>query len=159
MIRCGFVVNVFDPLNFDIDIPDDFPGAIRNNYQYFDNIITSAPSVPSSSKSIIYEPSFYNLPDVDVIEIKYGRAYRCRLFGIRNPNKGKHNRDAAQKDINRMIDDNNGWIRVETHGTDIYHRLLISIFDLKTKENMINKLIDHYGYERYVRSEHKDEED
>lgn len=116
----GYVVNVFDSLNFDIDL--DLPDTIRRRYA---NVISNK----------------YTYKD-DNGQIKTGTAYRCRLRGISvlTKSRGRSNyrgvsraliilQRKAHVDIIHQIDRQNGQVLVTASDVDIYRRLLIDIFD------------------------------
>lgn len=112
----GFVVNVHDAINFDIDLSftsqqrHRFNRVIKNEYQYKEE------SIPSNSK--------------------IGKAYRCRLKGIQLTssynNRGKFKEQTmkkAKKVMERMINRSNGWVICLINGVDIYNRLLVDLID------------------------------
>lgn len=153
----GFVVNVHDPLNFDIDLlltrdqEKQYQSIIKNEYKYHD--------------------------ETDQ-QIKSSYAYRCRLRGIGsrlsivNNNKSsnysnrtstsnsknnkfinnKSNDSNYKKDqkmmkwkletkraniaINRIIDRLNGWVFVSIFESDMYNRLLIDLINPITNEEI-----------------------
>jgi len=112
----GFVVNVHDAINFDIDLSftsqqrHRFNRVIKNEYQYKEE------SIPGSSK--------------------FGKAYRCRLKGIQLKStyhtRGKFKEQTmkkATKVMERMINRSNGWVICLINGVDIYNRLLVDLID------------------------------
>jgi hypothetical protein len=104
----GFVVNMFNPLNYDIDLdlPDDFPTheLEKNTYTY------------------VEEGSG---------DVRRGFTYRCRLIGILRrkfvPNQDEFN--ASARAITQRISRMNGWILVRILGFDKYKRLLVELVD------------------------------
>lgn len=110
----GFVVNVHDAINFDIDLTltpqqlNRFSRVIHNEYQYRDELGNS----------------------------KVGRAFRCRLKGIqlsncyprRNKSRSQSMKNAT-KTMKRMINRSNGWIICGVSEVDVYNRLLVDLVD------------------------------
>jgi hypothetical protein len=138
----GYVVNVHDPLNYDIDLLLD--EELVNKYR---NVITNR----------------YTYKDENGLE-HIGTTYRCRLKGIglidsntkntqvtqnvirsTSPKKGtmrkirkmgnSHIR-SAHIELIRRCDRSNGWVLCTLSDIDIYRRLLVTIYDPITKENI-----------------------
>jgi len=111
----GFVVNVHDAINFDIDLTlttqqlHRFSRVIHNEYQYKE----------------------------ESGDCKVGRAFRCRLKGIqlsnsyahRNKSRSQTMMSKATKTMKRMIDRSNGWIICVVSEVDVYNRLLVDLID------------------------------
>lgn len=132
----GYVVNVHDSINFDIDLnlsPDlqkRYENVITNNYTYydfnkyyFDNIGTEL------NKKLIP---------------KIGTTHRCRLKGIGTKQLNGENIWKSNKiciDIKKIIDANDGWITCTLSDIDVYQRLLIDIY-----VTISNKKINLHDY-------------
>lgn len=110
----GFVVNVHDAINFDIDLsftPSQryhYRHVIQNDYKYKEEASDEA--------------------------IKSGKAYRCRLKGIQLSSSHKvHGKSVtmskATTDMEHMIDRSNGWVICVIDSVDVYNRLLIDLID------------------------------
>jgi len=114
-IVSGWVVNVHDALNFDIDLSltpkqrHSFRHVITNEYEYKEK---------SSGE-----------------DTKIGVAYRCRLKGIQLlSNRDSYRETESQikktkRDMKQMIDRCDGWVVVFIDTYDIYNRLLIDLID------------------------------
>lgn len=113
----GFVVNVHDAVNFDIDlkIPSKF-------LQRYSEVVTN-------------DYKYQRL--CDVMENKVhcntivGTSYRCRLKGIgiyqkfKNSYKWKHNQ--IHLEVQHLIDRADGWVVCNLYNVDSYKRLLVDV--------------------------------
>lgn len=125
-IVVGYIVNVHDPFNYDIDLlfSNDYrrrySRVVNNNYKYTRMV---------NGKEIEYE----------------GTAYRCRIRGIgivRDvPNKYNQIAYEAHNELTKKFNRQNGWILCIASDVDIYNRLLVDIFDPVTGENISNILL------------------
>lgn len=124
----GFVVNIHDPTNFDIDFElnqktlSKYSSVISNNYTYkdldenynFENILSN------SGETI-------------------GTAYRCRLRGIAvnqtASSTWKNNQLAVE--IKHLIDRSDAWVICTLSDIDVFKRLLIDII-IPTNNGTIN---------------------
>lgn len=131
----GYVVNVHDPLNFDIDLvvpSDSFAAAMIQ---------------PAESKPYHFGR---RLSDRQVIT---GKAYRCRLRGVMQkqaplpstettdgtskrkerrrglPGLGGRANKPLMAELLRRLYRSNGWVVCVIVGIDQYHRILVDIFD------------------------------
>lgn len=106
----GFVFNVANSLNLDIDLD-----------------INEA----SFSKKI----KKYNYDYEDKDGIKRGNAYSCRIRGIKSKNS-RHDPDRKRKESNTLItvkaliEKYKGWVNVKIYNVDKHHRLIISLYDI-----------------------------
>lgn len=109
----GYVVNVHDAINFDIDL--SFTSTQRYQYRH---VITNE-----------YEYKEKSSED----ERKSGKAYRCRLKGIQLISHRSKESDQlmrkAIKDMIQMINRCDGWVVCVIDGADVYNRLLIDVVD------------------------------
>lgn len=126
----GYVVNIHDAVNYDIDLflSDElktrYSNVITNTYTYQDD-------------------SGFNV----------GVAYRCRLKGIglhqtkKRPDdfsfrRKRHNANEnriirlAQIDMTKQIDRQNGWVLCNISDVDVYKRLLVTLMDPITKDDL-----------------------
>jgi hypothetical protein len=137
----GYVVHYHDALNYDIDLPVDYPECRKTSYRY----LTVVNDVISD----------------DSLE---GHSYRCRLQGIKLRRKNEFDRRYSKRsidyrihrDINNIINIRDGWIKVSVIGVDQYRRLLINILltdDNGTSQTLTDYLLRQYPYyyERFER--------
>jgi len=101
----GYVVNVYNVLNYDIDFNlelSQYKNVITNDYTY----------------QLIDEP-----------EKQYkGKTYRCRLNGLLIHNKNnKKKKHSYTFDIIKQIDRADGWVQCCIIGVDTFNRLLVDI--------------------------------
>jgi len=119
----GFIVNVHDATNFDIDLdisPDlheKYHDVISNQYTYQDLGI-----------------DFLENPDMNrlvCITPEIGTTYRCRLrgVGINQLSSSEHTWKSTQMcvDVKQLIDRTDGWISCTLSDIDVYQRLLVDI--------------------------------
>lgn len=133
----GFVVNVHDPTNFDIDFKfeDDktaykYCHVISNKYTYTDltdNFKLSASCDSEADASYDIE----KLMDNNFPGLKTGTAYRCRLRGIgiqqNQIPSHKWRSNQLKLEIINLIDRADGWITCNLSDIDVYKRLLVDI--------------------------------
>lgn len=116
-LHVGFVVNIFNSLNFDIFIEDLPPpqGEMFNEFTYVDE----------------HDPT-----------IKRGKTHRCRLAGILRRKHPVPYEDyiTSVRFINMLIYKLNGWVLVKIKGRDKFRRLLVELFDIITGESINDML-------------------
>ena len=114
----GFVVNIHDVTNFDIDLI--LP---KNVVWKYKNVINNEYKYQPIPESFLYQPNETVLQDTVT-----SKAYRCRLKGIgvnHNAYNKKNNRHIHE--IKSMIDSADGWVTCNVSDIDVYHRLLVDI--------------------------------
>lgn len=114
----GFIVNMHDPTNFDIDLnlsplqKHKYQDVIFTTYKYFD-----------------FDHPLITLSSIDQIDNPLsGIAYRCRLRGIainKSVNHG-HNSQIYSL-VKNLIDQSDGWVTCTISDIDIYRRILVDI--------------------------------
>lgn len=125
--QLGFIVNIYDALNYDIDFP------------YIDK---------TTRNSKMLEPVIHNkysykhiLNNGTLTAESMGTSYRCRLNGI-EINNSTYNRKILKQyttDVKKIIDRVDGWCECYFRGVDVFNRLLIDV-----KINQINiNLCEH----------------
>ena len=113
----GYIVNVWNPLNFQIhlDIPPK-EDLYYDTYQYKD--ITNDPTPP-----------------------KEGYVYRCRLKNLQMKTMNENERyHEILNDVINRINRSNGWVIVKICYVDKYKRLIVDMFDPITLENYYDLL-------------------
>ena len=116
VVVSGYVVNVHDAINFDIDL--SFTPAQRYTYRH---VITNEYEYKEESSEE---------------EGKLGKAYRCRVKGIQlssSSYRGTREKTASMKkattDMEQMINRSNGWVVCAIDSADVYNRLLVDLID------------------------------
>lgn len=137
----GFVVNVHDPTNFDIDfeisdeLHEKYKYVISNKYTYQD---INLPGINSNDISDI-NVMRNSLENNDTPKI--GITYRCRLRGIGinqlTPHIHTWKRNQLCVEIKQLIDRTDGWIICTLSDIDIYRRLLVDVI-INTRNGSIN---------------------
>lgn len=127
----GYVVNVHDAVNYDIDLL--LPDELVKRYQ---NVITNRYT--------------YCRPGDDNKEIS-GTTFRCRLKGIgintRSHNNNRRPSRPSRKMTNpalreatismiRQFDRFNGWVICTISDIDVYRRLLVTLYDPITRRDL-----------------------
>lgn len=119
----GFIVNVHDATNFDIDleispeIHEKYADVIFNQYTYQD------------LSSDFFDSSDLFKSEHDVPSI--GTTYRCRLRGVginqlsQHTHAWKSNKMCVE--VKQLIDRTDGWITCTLSDIDVYQRLLVDI--------------------------------
>lgn len=132
----GFIVNVHDPLNYDIDL--DLNDAQKQAYsKVLSNSYIKKDYVLNGTK---LEVENMEKEDTSV-------AYRCRLKGVsfnntlfsqkkykfkifddeEDPFKIEKLQKEAYVEISRIFDASDGWVDCELHEPDIFSRILVSL--------------------------------
>lgn len=117
----GFVVNVHDATNFDVDLnlPDTtaYLDVIANHYSYYE-----------MSANFSDHPDLASLTQTRPLQ---GITYRCRLkgVGINMSSDKEHLWKSNQMciTIKQLIDRTDGWVTCHLYDIDVYKRLLIEI--------------------------------
>lgn len=106
----SFVVNVYDPLNYDIDV-------ILLESDYRQRVIHN-----------VY--AYKNVQDGDLGEELLSSTHRCRLNGIEINNKHYSKQLVKQTimNIRKLIDREDGWVICNIYGVDMFNRLLVDIY-------------------------------
>lgn len=136
----GFVVNIQDATNFDIDldvsadIHERYREVISNHYTYKD-----------------MPPDYYSRPDLAkamALPPKVGTTYRCRLKGIGiNPNNESWRVTKAFCEVIKLLNRSDYWVTCTLSDIDVYERLLVDIY-VHTASGVINLcdyLLNHRG--------------
>lgn len=127
----GFVVNVHDATNFDIDL--ELP---PNTHEKYKDVI---------SNQYVYQdpgPDFLENPDINKLlatPTVIGTTYRCRLRGV-GINQSTYNTWKSSQicvEIKQLIDRTDGWIICTLSDIDVYQRLLIDI-EINTASGSVN---------------------
>jgi hypothetical protein len=138
----GFVVNIHDSTNFDIDIgvnpklQERYKNVIFNEYYYKD-----------------FSSEFLKNPNIGAdAATEIGVTYRCRLRGIGINSLPKHLHYSKSNqlclEISQLIDRTDGWITCTLSDVDIYRRLLVDVIlhfpegVINLKDYILNKMID-----------------
>jgi hypothetical protein len=129
----GYVVNVHDCTNFDIDLnlsstlQKKYKDVITNQYKYYD-----------------FNKYFFDNINIELTKKlvpKIGNTYRCRLRGIgmKQTTDCSHiwKINQISIDVKKLIDINDGWITCTLSDVDVYQRLLIDVY-IKTVDKTIN---------------------
>lgn len=109
----GFVVNIYDPVNFDVDI-----------------IITDMDREKLKSANVetyVYD-DYKNCSLVQ--KSKRGQLYRCRIYGIGVDRQMKPDikRIPLFNKLKKKIDELDGWIVCDILGIDNHSRLLVDLY-------------------------------
>jgi hypothetical protein len=133
----GFIVNVHDAINFDIDLeisPDlheKYGDVVSNQYTYQD-LGSDFLENPDLSKTTQLVP-------------KIGTTYRCRLRGVGMNQLPQHlhtwKTNQMCVEVKQLIDRTDGWITCTLSDIDVYKRLLVDVV-IHTCREKIN-LRDH----------------
>jgi hypothetical protein len=129
----GFVVNIHDATNFDIDLqlPDD----VKNKYN---TVITNQYSYKDLGDEYMTNPSNI-MTEAMVPEV--GTTYRCRLrgVGVNQLPIDEHLRKShvMNMTIKRLIDRADNWVSCTLSDIDVYQRLLVDI-NVDTSDGCVN---------------------
>lgn len=110
----GFVINIYDALNYDIDFP-------ALNYYIHNKFLTKVICNEYCYRNIMKNGELSN-------ELK-SYSYRCRLNGIEINSKHYNKKQIKMytKEIRKLLDRVDLYINVQIIGVDVFNRLLINI--------------------------------
>lgn len=125
MPQLGYILNIYDAINFDIGLEEiTFRGILCEKYSYKQDHRESS-----------------------------GTSYRCRLKGLEYKPNVKYSPEykKSKMDVVQMIDRLNGWMVCRWFSVDTYKRLIIQLIDPITEENLANYLMDKFPdtFQRY----------
>lgn len=125
----GFVVNVHDAMNFDIDIniPDFLKIKYQNSYktEYFYKQ---------------YDREFMETPFFKNKKIYKSYAYRCRIKGLSTNKSVSYN---IINEIKQLFDRLDGKVYCVLNNIDIFNRILVDIYFYLPEVNNIINLKDY----------------
>lgn len=134
----AYIVNIYDPTNFDIDLGDNINPIVYNDVHKSE-----------------YHYSEYDENKIGEYVSKVGKTYRCRLRGVTVPKAIKDDKWKYNKltiDVKKMVDRADGWVVLTLGDIDVYSRILVDM-DIYFKdgssvcvrdyiENRINQMSD-----------------
>lgn len=119
----GFIVNVHDATNFDIDI--DITPELHEKYR---DVISNQYTYQDLGSDFLDNPDLNRLIKISP---EVGTTYRCRLkgVGINQLSQSEHTWRTNQMcvDVKQLIDRTDGWITCNLSDIDVYRRLLVDI--------------------------------
>ena len=123
----GFVVNTYDALNYDIDLPC----IDKQRYKILDHII---------SNQYHYKNVLHGVMSPE----QASESYRCRLNGIEINSKIYNRKQIKQYsyDVKNLIDSVDGHVYLMIKGTDIFNRLLVDIYIEPLNIHLCHYLLD-----------------
>lgn len=139
----GYVVQVHDATNFDIDL--NFNSSLESRYSQVVN--------NDYSYKCTNDPRWLKIPDQVTLLERSGRAYRCRLRGVGLNSAfpyAAHSRRALEikEEIRRLFDRTDGWCTCVVSDVDVYSRLLVDVIlwiggkSVKLKEHLLQMMSD-----------------
>lgn len=135
----AYVVGVQGPLNLHMQIY--FPPNVEKQYITADH----------------YEYSYISEEYPDDSLIRKGRVYHCHLRGVEIcATEDPSNTKEAHIFITKRINESLGWVLVSISDIDIYNRLLVNIFDIKTRLSINTQLLSEKNYrtDEYIAKEY-----
>jgi len=118
MPQLGYILNIYDSINFDVGLDEiTFQGILNEKYTYKEN------------------GKEYS-----------GISYRCRLKGLEYKPNVKFNPEYKQSklDVIKLIDRLNGWMICRWFSVDTYKRLIVQLINPITNEMLTNYLLGTY---------------
>jgi hypothetical protein len=128
----GFIVNVHDATNFDIDL--EIPTELHDKYR---DVISNQYTYQDLGYDFLENP---DLNRTSQITPCIGTTYRCRLRGVGiNMSSHMHTWKSNQMcvEIKQLIDRTDGWVTCVLSDIDVYQRLLVDIV-INTCQGPIN---------------------
>lgn len=125
MPQLGYILNIYDAINFDIGLEDiSFRGVLSEKYTY-----------KQDGREFL------------------GISYRCRLKGLEYKPNVRYSLEYKQSkmDVVKLIDRLNGWMICRWFSVDTYKRLIVQLTNPVTDELLTNYLLDTYPsiFQRY----------
>lgn len=142
----GFIVNIYDGINFDIDL--HIPKDMINNYS---TVITDN----YTYKNLSCE--YFINGDLDSNNFE-GIVYRCHLrgIGINKNTNNIHKVNLLTNYVKKIIDKSDGWVICNISDIDVYNRLLVDIIipeSMNDLKHLILKTQDYFDpvYKEYLK--------
>ncbi len=129
-IIVGYVVNVYNAVNADIDLGEMSDPAIVAILRKYRPIITTQ----------------YQYTDEYGTGVRTGTTFRCRLAGILKKKTGAFNNHDYAISLRRLtyhVNLLNGWVYVRVVGIDRYQRLLVDLIDVITGRSFTEELLSY----------------
>ncbi len=136
----GFVVNVHDATNFDIDIEIS-----PEFHERYNNVISNQYTYQDLSNDFLENPNLHIK-----VPTKIGTTYRCRLRGVginqlpQYLHIWKNNQMCVE--VKQLIDRTDGWVVCTLSDIDVYQRLLVDITintcneSINLREYLLNRM-------------------
>lgn len=99
----GYVVNIVDPLNFQIDLNMNNPGISHTTYDY------------------------QEIDQFGIVRERTAMAYHCRLHNLKFKKVKRYNN--LYEKIIQKINRQNRWVMCRIFGVDKYSRLIVELYD------------------------------
>lgn len=126
-IYLAYVVAIRDPLNYHLDIY--WPPEVEARYE----------------SALHYDYTFISEELGEGIKTRM--AYSCHLRGVEIASNAQNSTFENMKEayifMSRQIYRTGGWVLVSVSDIDIYHRVLVNIFDILTRQSMNIGLIQN----------------
>lgn len=140
----GFIVNVHDATNFDIDL--DISPNLHEKYQ---DVISNQYTYQDLGTDFLENP---DLDRITNITPQVGTTYRCRLRGVGinqlSPNIHTWKSNQMCVEVKQLIDRTDGWITCTLSDIDVYQRILVDIIiptcqgPINLREYLLKKMVD-----------------
>ena len=137
----GFIVNVHDATNFDIDL--DIIPELHEKYR---DVISNQYTYQDLGEDFVQNPHLSQLR----VTPEVGTTYRCRLkgIGINQLSSSEHAWKSSQMcvDVRQLIDITDGWVTCTLSDIDVYQRLLVDIVihtstgDVNLRDYLLSKM-------------------
>ena len=163
-MQTGYVLNIYDSLNYDIGFECDIEGdsVIHEKYVYcqtdnvldpclqnnlpFDDISKLNLSVHEYSDDDYVSPQSEPFSVQPSSKLSVGNSYRCHLKDLRFRNNAKLHPDYgnSKKILIQWSDYSNGFVLCKIHNIDTYNRLIVELFDPFSRESYKTYLIKNF---------------
>ena len=128
----SYVINIYDPVNYDLDIEFDV-----DTKKLYNSIFKS----------------FYTSISLDADNIEdrlpvVRPAYRCRIKGVSMQRGDSYDSVVREvtRELNKKIYLFNGWVDCVASDIDYYNRILVELYDPITGESLTNSLFNSQKY-------------
>lgn len=150
MQRSAFVVNIYDPLNFDMAFPESLPvkyeSGINQAFTFYETTDILDPFL-FTERQVAHEYEEYIPDDQEPTPIRTGRSYRCHMKDLKFRLNAKYHTDYynVKRLLIQWTNLHNGWVKYRLFNVDIYKRLIVEILDPETGESFKDYLLTNYG--------------
>jgi hypothetical protein len=170
MLYTGYMLNIYDSLNYDIFIggyESDSGGVTREEFTYcqtndildpclYDNEFWTTTTGPieidkdaDNDETFLHNLNVYNekmRSRKSEATIQNGFSYRCHMKDLRFRHNAKihHDHAISKRMLIQWTDYMNGTVLVDAHKVDVYNRLIVDIYDPFTKESFKSYLINNF---------------
>ena len=171
-MRLGYILNIYDSLNYDIYIPniDKMENVISEEFTFcsshdvMDSCLYRTDHAVTTTDPVVIESDGSDMDEIKTVAaseyniflstrtssegdiVCRGKSYRCHMKDLRFRNNSKihHDYGISKNMLIKWTDFTNGYVFVDVFKVDVYNRLIVELYDPLTRESFKNYLINNF---------------